>query len=37
MEKPKEIHWIMMKRVLRCLFGTQCMGIVLRRSKEFSI
>lgn len=37
MEKPKDIHWIMMKRVLRYLSGTQNMGIVLKKSSICNI
>lgn len=37
MEKPRELHWQMMKRVLRYLTGSQEMRIVLRKSEELNI
>lgn len=37
MKKPQPIHWTVAKRILRCLAGTQDLGIVLRRLEKFTI
>jgi len=37
MDRPQDIHWISLKRMLRYLAGTQTMGIILKSTNDFNI